>query len=585
MINVALYIRVSTDEQAKSGYSLGDQRRELQRHAEREGYTVVEVLVDDGYSGASRSRPGLDRVVELAESGAIDLAIAVKRDRWFRSRLYRLMLDEDLEEIGVRLVALNDTGNRIGDGVQDDFAEWEREIITERMLNGRKARARSGKVVPANSPPYGFRYSADREHLEVEPAQMIHVRRIFDMAVAGSSLRGIALSLEADGVPSPFGKQRWSPYMIKRIVTQDAYRPHSPAELEAFREEGIITRAVLDSLEPGEYGLVYYGREETRRTRKGRKLRERPRSEWIAVPVPSSGVPQKIVDDARAAISGNVRPSRADGRVWVLSGGIGFCACGRRLLPKRTSGRSGVYHYLVCTSYWSSSMPVCEHAKSHPAFKTEDRVSEFVLGLIRNPEVLREKVEQQAETERRRLGSADREAEKLRGQLAEADTERERLMRRYMRGGVPDEEFDSYADEIDQRKHAIRRELVSFAGQDERLRQLEALPNFVEEFLRELPHLVDYMPIIRDYETVPAERTLDNPLGLYRPTAEHFRLLSQEEQEAERLVANNRRSEKLRRAYEAIGLTVTAHKDGTLVCRWSFGEQSLPGVKSFERSL
>ena len=119
-----IYCRVSTDEQAKSGYSIADQKRELLRHAEREGYEVVETIVDDGYSGASRERPGLDRILELAETGGIELAIATKRDRWFRSRLYRLMLDEDLAELGVRLVALNDTGNRIGDGVQDDFAEW-----------------------------------------------------------------------------------------------------------------------------------------------------------------------------------------------------------------------------------------------------------------------------------------------------------------------------------------------------------------------------------------------------------------------------------------------------------------------------
>ncbi len=85
---------------------------------------VVPPIVDDGYSGASPNRPGLSRVIELAEAGEIDLAIATKRDRWFRSRLYRLMLDEDMEEYGCRLVALNDTNNQIGDGVQDEFAEW-----------------------------------------------------------------------------------------------------------------------------------------------------------------------------------------------------------------------------------------------------------------------------------------------------------------------------------------------------------------------------------------------------------------------------------------------------------------------------
>src|SRR5215207_3282866 len=87
---VAIYCRVSTDEQAKNGYSIADQKRELLRHAESEGHVVVETIVDDGYSGASRERPGLDRILELTEAGEMELAIATKRDRWFRSRLYRL---------------------------------------------------------------------------------------------------------------------------------------------------------------------------------------------------------------------------------------------------------------------------------------------------------------------------------------------------------------------------------------------------------------------------------------------------------------------------------------------------------------
>lgn len=63
----------------------------------------------------------------------------MKRDRFFRSRLYRLLVDKDLEEHGVRLEAMNDTGDSIGDGVQDDFAEWEREQM--------------GKIIAGRPPP------------------------------------------------------------------------------------------------------------------------------------------------------------------------------------------------------------------------------------------------------------------------------------------------------------------------------------------------------------------------------------------------------------------------------------------------
>jgi predicted site-specific integrase-resolvase len=80
-----LYTRVSTDEQARSGYSIPDQLKELRGHAVREGYQVVEEIEDEGYSGADPYRPGLQRVMQLAETGEIDVVIAAKRDRLFRS--------------------------------------------------------------------------------------------------------------------------------------------------------------------------------------------------------------------------------------------------------------------------------------------------------------------------------------------------------------------------------------------------------------------------------------------------------------------------------------------------------------------
>jgi site-specific DNA recombinase len=137
-----LYARVSTEEQM-NGYSIPDQLRELRAYAAREGYVVVEEAVDDGHSGADPHRPGLRRVMELAESGTIDVVLAKKRNRLFRSRLYRLLWDQDLGELGVKLIALDDTGNRFGDAMQDEFAEWEREEIARRMQDRLLEKCRS----------------------------------------------------------------------------------------------------------------------------------------------------------------------------------------------------------------------------------------------------------------------------------------------------------------------------------------------------------------------------------------------------------------------------------------------------------
>ena len=505
---VCLYVRVSTEEQAKSGYSIADQKRELLRHAESEGYEVVETIVDDGYSGASRERPGLERILELAEAGEIGLAVASKRDRWFRSRLYRLMLDEDLAELGVRLVALNDTGNRIGDGVQDDFAEWEREVITERTRAGRFARARTGRLLVGQRALYGYRLTEDGRY-EVHPVEMEGVRLVLRSAAQGEPLRAIGRVLRDAGYPSPTGKEHWHPNVVKRLIIQEAYRPHARAELEALVEEGVLLSEVLDALDPeAEYGVVWYGKERHHKNRAGtRKRAPSPRRERVAVPVPHSGIDAATVERARAAISGNSRPARADGRLWSLTGGVAFCACGRRLIAKRTTsggpaGRRKVYHYLVCSTYASGSGGItCEHTKCHRAEKTEERVAEFVLGLLRDPEVLREEAERQAEGERRRLRSADQEAERLRGVLRGLEDKRERLMDLALDGPFGKDEIARRAASLKAESDAVERELEGLGGSalEERLRELEELPEQIELYLRDLPYLVGRTRVVRDH--------------------------------------------------------------------------------------
>ena len=200
---MAHYVRVSTDEQGKTGYSIREQLHTLKVHSEAQGDEVIEEIADEGYSGASPDRPGLARVMELAESGEIDAVRAVKRDRLFRSRLYRLLTERDLEEFGVKLEALNETGHRIGDGVQDDFAEWEREEMTRRSLSGKIQKAREGKIIASRLPVYGFRYTEDRDHYNVDEAKMAAVRRVFSQIASGASVNGTARTLDEEGFPPP----------------------------------------------------------------------------------------------------------------------------------------------------------------------------------------------------------------------------------------------------------------------------------------------------------------------------------------------------------------------------------------------
>jgi DNA invertase Pin-like site-specific DNA recombinase len=105
-----LYARVSTDEQARSGYSLAQQLEALREYAAREGYQVIEEVSDPGQSGASLERPGMDRVRDLVAAGRVSVVLAHNRDRFAREPAYHYLLRKEFEEHGTKIRALNDRG-------------------------------------------------------------------------------------------------------------------------------------------------------------------------------------------------------------------------------------------------------------------------------------------------------------------------------------------------------------------------------------------------------------------------------------------------------------------------------------------
>ena len=405
---------LSTDEQARTGYSIPEQLRELRSYAAREGYRIVEEVVDDGHSGADPHRPGLRRVMKLAEGGAMKAVLAKKRNRLFRSRLYRLLLDQDPGELGVSLIALDDTGNRFGDAMQDEFAEWEREEIAERTRDGLLEKCRSGLVIKRKRAAYGYRASEDGNALEVSEAEMEVVRRIFRSVAEGASVRSVCISLEREGVIAPSGIVRWNHTTIRNILKSDLYAPHTAAEVAEVVEPAVAAR-----LEEGRlYGLwAWNTRKSTRRKEWDESAGEfkirytktaRPREEWLFVPVPAAGIPAEVVARARQGLENNaLAPSKAAKRFWELSGGVLRCGeCGHTLRPHTASPRVGtLFHYYSCRSrYNTGPSRGCTNTKQLRAEGIERQVWDFVRGLLKDPERVRAGLDRLIEEERASVG-------------------------------------------------------------------------------------------------------------------------------------------------------------------------------------
>src|ERR687897_1338889 len=156
-----LYARVSTDEQARSGYSLAQQLEALRDYALREGYEVLEEVSDPGQSGASLERPGMNRVRDLVAEGGVSVVLAQDRDRFAREPAYHYLLKREFEEQGTKIRALNDRGDEspegeLTDGILDQLAKYERAKTAERTQRGKLKKAREGRVC-STKPKFGFR--------------------------------------------------------------------------------------------------------------------------------------------------------------------------------------------------------------------------------------------------------------------------------------------------------------------------------------------------------------------------------------------------------------------------------------------
>jgi site-specific DNA recombinase len=412
-----LYARVSTDEQARSGYSLAQQIEALRQYAANEGYEVLEEVTDPGQSGASLERPGMDRVRDLVAAGGVSVVLAQDRDRFAREPAYHYLLRREFEECGTRIRALNDRGDEspegeLTDGILDQLAKFERAKTAERSRRGKLAKARQGKIIAKHTPNYGFRFNEGRDNYMMDENAMPVVRRIFRMiGLEGMSIRAVKRALENEGVPVPSGKNgkhSWDTQFVRHVVLNDVYKPHTYDEIAGLVSPDVVAK--LDKQKT--YGIWWFNRERIVRRRmvkNGKDGREykyrttrvpRPSSEWIAVPVPDAGVPREVVEAAREAIKDNRPPSNAGRRHWELSGRILYCGvCGRSMTPrtiKAGQNRPKLYYYYACLPKESGA---CCNRKKFRAEEIETSVWELVCDLLTEPKQLRRDLEKMIEQE------------------------------------------------------------------------------------------------------------------------------------------------------------------------------------------
>jgi site-specific DNA recombinase len=480
-IPVALYDRLSTKRQGEVGYAEEGHVHELRERLAKmtPPRRIVEEVPDDpGEKRWMRDRPGVRRLKELAQVGGIEEVWAWSWERYGQSPVPEI-LSLELSEHGVTMRSLDDGGEGFGGeivrAVRSVISGQDMRDRVRKAAMGKRAKARKGHVLGAGPKPrYGFRLVRDEKGKVVgyEPhePEMAVVRRIVGWLAEGRSLYFVQTALEAERVPAPRGGIRWARKTARRIVTEDAYLPHSRDELAALVEEGLLAEEVFRSLDPaaGPFGIAWYGRTRSRyvSTRsKRRKVEQVPRGEWVAIPVSleGSGLERAKVEAARASVADNRASAQVGDRdCWELSRGFLRCgACGRSMSAyRRRKARGRVLYYYRCQP--PSAARACANRKSHPAEQLEYEATRL-FEQYADRGVLLELYDEAVRKQEEETGASG--ALKRRAALvekrSELEAERRGYLRQNARGVLPDADLVAMLAEVDEQREAIDAELAA----------------------------------------------------------------------------------------------------------------------------
>lgn len=338
-MNTAIYVRVSTEQQAEKGYSIATQLEACRKYALELGATQIDEFIDDGYSGEFIDRPALTRLREGLVKKSYQAVIAYAPDRLSRNTIHLLIISEEIEKAGAmrKFASVNFEATPEGELMykfQGIVAEYEKEKIKERTMRGKRGKAAKGLVI-SNTKPFGYIYDKENSTYTINNAEAEVVRLIFDLVIKEKmGTARISRELNARGIPSPRKKNKWIVSSIHRILTNTLYK-----------------------------GILYsmkYRYQKTGLNKKKRTLR--PEAEWLPIYVPRI-ITAETWQAAQQQLQQNKDLAKRNIKHDYLLNGLVTCAvCGSAMVISH-SGCKKYISYYACLSQKSTSHRYQEQAR------------------------------------------------------------------------------------------------------------------------------------------------------------------------------------------------------------------------------
>ncbi|HEX9869191.1 MAG TPA: recombinase family protein [Candidatus Tectomicrobia bacterium] len=480
---VALYARVSSDQQAKSG-TIESQIAALKERIAADGEQIAEDMrfIDAGVSGATLIRPQLERLRDRAALGLIERLYVLSPDRLSRKYAHQVLLMEELSACGVEVVFLN---HAIGASpeealllqMQGMISEYERAKIMERNRRGKLHGAKRGSVNVLSTAPYGYRYI--RKQADGTPAQYVidlpqaaTVRQIFAwIGVERLSIGEVVRRLTEAGVLTASGKPYWDRSVVWGMLQNPAYMGRAAFGKTQACDPLPRVRAQRHSADTPKKGYS--------------AVRTEP-SGWIEIPVPAIinealflAVQEQLDENRKSA------RQRRHGAVYLLQGLTVCGQCRYAYYGKKVSKAAGRQHYayyrcIGTDAYRFGGARICDNQQVRTE-RLDELVWQQVAALLAHPDRLKTEYERRLDA-LEQTGRENADTAALERQKFHLEKGKSRLIDSYAEGVIDKADFNPKIRQLkiklEQIDHQIEESRRHEAGQFE----LFLVINRLEEF-------------------------------------------------------------------------------------------------------
>ncbi len=473
-MRIAVYVRVSTQRQAQT-QTIEQQLERLRAHSQSQKWELPDenIFRDDGYSGATLNRPGLDRLRDKVKAAEVDRVLITTPDRLARNYVHQMVLLEELAGYGCEVEFLDrpmshDPHDQLLLQIRGAVAEYERTLITERMRRGRQMKLRAGKLLPWTHVLYGYcvnpEHPRDPAGVRIDEAEAAIVQELFAGYLEDeATLYSLAQHLNQLGNPSPMGKSHWNRPAIRGILRNPAYT-----------------------------GQVYVGRKRTqpfqqRRSalhpvaRRGQSQREIPATEWIPVVTIPALVAQEQFDQVQAKLAHNQQAaSRHNTTATYLLRALVSCGVCQSACFCRTCD-SGYAYYLCRRKTDRLERPQGCSARYAPAPVLDELVWQDLCEVLSHPGSIAQALEraQGGQWFSQELQARQENLRKGRVSLAH---QLERLSEAYLQSVIPLAEYQRRRQELEQRSQALETQEKLLEAQAHRQVEIAGLVTSIEDF-------------------------------------------------------------------------------------------------------